>query len=130
MRSVKKSDMAFAGRTSVSPRSPSSSPTSLTFCSPQIHGVNVLLEYTSPNHDAIAKTQAHALAHSFFELDQKPDSLTDVPRYPGYTSEVTGAEAFGENYHRVRKVKSSVDPKNVFNKWYVRFLAVRRRFED
>lgn len=126
MRSIKKDDMAFIGRTSV--RSSLSPFPRRTLTRPQIHGVNVLLQYTSPNHDAMAKTEAHALAHSFFKLDQKPDSLTDVPRYPGYTCEVTGFEAFMENYHRVRKVKSSVDPKNAFNKWCV--LAERALCEE
>lgn len=81
--------------------------------------MNILLQYTSSNNDALAKKHAHLLAYSFFVLDDKPDSLNNVPRHSGYASDVTGSEAFVENYQRVRRVNSKVDPGNVFNKWRV-----------
>lgn len=78
-----------------------------------------MLQYTSPDFDALAKTHAHALGHAFYALDKKTDSLMEAPRYSGYTSYLNGAETFGENDARVMKVKSHVDPRNVFNKWCV-----------
>lgn len=51
------------------------------------------------------------------DLDPSPNDLVRVPRYAAYTPDLPAKECFGENYHRLKKIKGEYDPQNYFNRW-------------
>lgn len=64
-----------------------------------------------------ALDRAQSISQTFMKMDPSPHDLVRVPRYAAYTPDLEGKECWGENYHRLRKLKSEYDPDNYFNRW-------------
>jgi FAD/FMN-containing dehydrogenase len=82
-----------------------------------IHNCNIIIQYQEAFKDREANEIARRVADLFEQLDQSPSHLEGAPRYAGYDSNLSGKEALGSHYERVRKVKGRYDPENVFNRW-------------
>jgi hypothetical protein len=83
----------------------------------EVHNSNIIIQYREPQKDREAQEKANRFVELFKSLDHSPDQIQDAPRYAGYDSNLTGRQALGQMYERVRKVKGRYDPENVFNKW-------------
>lgn len=90
----------------------------LTSPSPlQVHNANICIQYKQAQLDTEAVSVAHRLSELFKSLDEFADQIGNEPIYPGYQSDLTGKQAFGQEYEKIRKIKGKYDPSNVFRRW-------------